>query len=200
MAVKTAFRRISMLVHPDKNQAEGASKAMQAVTGAFRSLYLEGSTASPGKRASSAPTAPPPEPEEPAEAPARASSARARQPPRPPSGPPRPASSRCAPAAAASVFEFICGWSARGWNEGKRAGRGEIMSHVVVLSYNAISCRGWWASRQPYRSASCSPVCLIIITQPHTRTQSHIHSIKRICTACQTDEQGVRIGCRYAFA
>lgn len=102
MAVKAAFRRISMLVHPDKNQADGASKAMQAVTGAFRSLYLEGGAASPAKRPGGA--APPPAPEgegaaeaAPAPPPPRASSARSRGGPRPPSGPPRPASSRCLP-------------------------------------------------------------------------------------------------------
>ena len=41
LVVKAAFRRVSMLVHPDKNRSKDASQAMQAVTAAFRSLYLD---------------------------------------------------------------------------------------------------------------------------------------------------------------
>lgn len=59
--VKTAFRKISMMVHPDKNKSDNASKAMQAVTAAFRSMYLDGSSSKAGP--------PPPAPAKPASGP-----------------------------------------------------------------------------------------------------------------------------------
>uniref|UniRef100_A0A061SNB6 J domain-containing protein n=1 Tax=Tetraselmis sp. GSL018 TaxID=582737 RepID=A0A061SNB6_9CHLO len=43
--VKHAFRRLSTLIHPDRNRSRNASQAMQTVTAAFRSMYLSSTPA-----------------------------------------------------------------------------------------------------------------------------------------------------------